>query len=418
MSKQAVKRVLSPFRDKTVPPPNPATDFPAAWAIQRGEPFSEWNGLRFEIVSSLDGLLKLADDWRELTRNLNPARHIHHVEWFLALTRTLDENGDRSYFYVAIFDGSKLAGVVPLRVHLTWPRGAWFPVKALRLLSNIRETPSIRDIIAAPSIIDADIFTGLMRYLDQMNGWWDVLALTDVIEGSHAHAAFAKASSLASLTTPSQSTEGYIDSILCGPNDKPFERVSRKFKVNLRRAHSKFDSLDARFVIATTPEELRDALPQLAAVEAAGWKSDSRYCIANHPGFESFLQHLMTYTESSGMCEIHLLQVSGRAVAGMFCVVSSQISFMHVIGHNGEYPDLSPGHLLIENLINVQGGSAGKVTVATGGHAAPWFTDSWKPEQTLAISDHYLFRPSKRGDQLHKQLTKLANGAEPEAKRS
>ncbi len=283
-----MKFVFAPFRNKPVPKPNPATDFPAAWAIRRGDSFTEWNGLRFEIVSTLDGLLKLADDWRRLTRDLNPARHIHHVEWFLALTRTMDENGDRSYFYVAIFDGGKLVGVVPLRVHLTWPSGAWFPVRALRLLSNIRETPSIRDIIADKSIIDADIFTGLMRYLDKMNGWWDVIALADVIEGSHAHAAFAKVSSLSTLTTPSLSTEGYIDSVLCGPNDKPFERLSRKFKVNLRRAHTRLDSMDARFVIASTPEELRGTLPQLAAVEAAGWKNDSRYCIANHPGSNPF----------------------------------------------------------------------------------------------------------------------------------
>ncbi len=113
------------------------------------------------------------------------------------------------------------------------------------------------------------------------------------------------------------------------------------------------------------------------------------------------------------MCEIHLLQVAGRPIAGMFCVVSNRLSFMHVIGHNGEFPDLSPGHLLIENLINVQGGSAGRVTVATGGHAAKWFTDYWKPEQTLAISDHYLFRPSKRGDQLQRLLARPS-----EAKRS
>jgi len=102
----------------------------------------------------------------------------------------------------------------------------------------------------------------------------------------------------------------------------------------------------------------------------------------------------------------------------MFCVVSNQISFMHVIGHDGEHPDLSPGHLLIENLINVQGGSAGRVTVATGGHAARWFTDGWKPEQTLPISDHYLFRPTKRADKALKRLMTALKENPAEAKPS
>jgi len=408
-SKRAVKFVLSRIKDRPVPKPNPASDFPAAWAVHRGKSFSEWNGLRFEIVHSMDGLLKLADGWRQLTQGLKPARHFHQVEWFLALTRTMDQFGDGSYLYVAIFDSHKLVGIVPLRITTAWVYGVQgaVPVKALRLLSNVRETPAVRDVIFAESVIDADIFTGLMRYLDKLNSWWDVVALTDVIEGSHAHAAFLKTSTLPSLTTFGRACGGHIDSISCGPNDMPFQRLSTGFKKGLRNAHNRLASKELRFLTASTPEDLREAYPKLVAVEASGWKRDSEFSIANHPQFDAFLKHLMFYFEPVGGFEIHLLQLGDCAIAGLLCVVSGRINFMHVIGYDEAYSKVSPGHLLIENFIKIQL-QTGQVDLVTYGHAATSFFADWKPDHILTVSDHYLFRSTRRGAKLRDKLAKKA----------
>jgi len=407
--KRAVKFILSRIRDTPIPKPNPASDFPAAWAVHRGKSFSEWNGLRFEIIHSMDGLLKLADGWRQLTQGLRPARHYHHVEWFLALTRTMDQFGDGSYLYVAIYDSLKLVGIVPLRVTTAWVHGVPYPVpvKALRLLSNVRETPATRDVIFAESVIDADVFTGLVRYLDKLNSWWDVIALTDVIEGSHAHAAFLKTPTLPSLTTFGRACGGHIDSISCGPSDMPFQRLSPKFRRQLRNAHNRLAAEGPRFLYASTPEELREAYPKLVAVEASGWKHNSEYCIANHPQFDAFLRHLMFYFEPIGGYEIHLLQLADCTIAGLLCIVSARINFMHVVGYDETYSRLSPGFMLLENLITTQA-QKGEVDFITSGHAASWFSSHWKPDHILTVSDHYLFRPSKRDAKIRDRLAKKA----------
>jgi hypothetical protein len=336
---------------------------------------------------------------------VKPARHFHHVEWFLALTKTMDEYGDGSYLYVAIFDASKLVGVVPLRVTMAWVHGVPFQVKALRLLSNIRETPAIRDAILADSIIDADIFTGLLRYLDKLNAWWDVVALTDVIDESRAHEAFLKAKTLSTLTTPGRACGGSIDSISCGPNDLPFERLSKGFRKQLRQAHNRLATQEAQFIRATTPEALREAYPKLVAVEASGWKRDSDYCVANHPRFDAFLKNMMLYFESTDACEIHLLQLADLTIAGMLFLISSRICFMHVIGYDEAYSRLSPGHLLLENLIKTQG-QTGQIDLVTSGHATNWFSADWKPDLISTVSDHYLFRPSRQGAKLRDRLAK------------
>jgi len=407
--KRAVNSIISRIREKPVPKPNPTSDFPAAWAIQRGKSFSEWNGLRFEIIHSMDGLLKLADDWRQLTQGLKPARHFHHVEWFLALTRTMDQFGDESYLYVAIFDSHKLVGIVPLRVTTAWVYGVPdpVPIKALRLLSNVRETPATRDVIFTESVIDADIFTGLMRYLEKLNSWWDVIALTDVIEGSHAHAAFLKTSTLPTLTTFGRACGGRIDSLSCGPDAAPVERLSAVFRKGFRNAKNRLAAQGPTFVYASTVEELREAYPKLVAVEASGWKHDSEYCIANHTQFDAFLKHWMFDSESIGGSEIHLLQVGNCTIAGLLCVVSGRINFMHVIGYDEDYSKMSPGHLLLENVLKIQIES-GKVDFITWGHAGSAFFDHWKPDHIMTVSDHYLFRPSKRGEKLRDSLAKNA----------
>jgi hypothetical protein len=386
-----------------------ASDLPAAWAVDRSQPFSEWNGLRFELVHTMESLLKIADGWRELTRGLKPARHFHHVEWFIALTRTMDEFGDGSYFYVAIFEAQKLVGVVPLRVTTAWVHGipGPVPVKALRLLSNVRETPSTRDVIFADSLVDADIFAGLMRYLEKMNSWWEVIALTDVIEGSHAHAAFLKTTTLPGLTTFGRACEGRIDSISCSSPGAPFQRLSSRFRKRLRIAHEELAAQAPRFVRASTPDELKDAYPKLVAVEAAGWKKESGFVIANHPRFDAFLKHAMSDLAPIRGCEIHLLQVGDRPIAGMFCVVTGRINFMHVISYDEAYASVTPGHLILENLIKTQGQS-GQVDLFTAGHASPWFSASWKPDNILTVSDHYLFRDSKAGKILRDRLAKTA----------
>jgi hypothetical protein len=97
------------------------------------------------------------------------------------------------------------------------------------------------------------------------------------------------------------------------------------------------------------------------------------------------------------------MQLSGQTIAGILCVVLNNICFLHVVGYDEAYSQLSPVHLLIENLIATRGGS-GKLNSVTTSHAPEWFS-SWKPDQTLKVSNIYLFRPSKRGAKLHSQMS-------------
>ena len=358
-------------------------------------------GFRFEVFHGISGLFKLAPAWRELTPKVETVRHFHSVDWFIALSQTLDQYGDSNYLFVAVYDLSELVGVIPLRPINIGLCGVH--IKALQLLSNVRETPTTRDIILAESAAHTQVLIELIRYLDQLDASWDVLSLAGVLEDSCAMTAFENASPVPAISTPGGAC-GRVTFISCGPNDAPFNRLSKGFRQNLRTAHNKIIAKEVSFVCACTPDELTKFYPKLVSVESSGWKRNESSSIINHPQFDSFLRHLISQLGPVGGCEIHLMQLSGQTIAGMLCVVLNNICFLHVVGYDEAYYQLSPVHLLIENLVATRGGS-GQLNSVTTSHAPEWFA-SWKPDQTLKVSNIYLFRPSKRGAKLHSQMSK------------
>ena len=356
---------------------------------------------RFEKFNGISGLLKLVPAWRELTPKVEAARHFHSVDWFIALAQTLDQYGDSNYLFVAIFDSSELVGVIPLRRADIGLHGV--QLKALQLLSNIRETPATRDIILAKSVVRTEILAEFIRYLDGLDDSWDVVVLPGLLEDSCAMTAVQMAPKLHAISTPGGAC-GYATFISCGLNDAPFNRLSKGFRQNLRTAHNKLVTKEATFVCACKPDGLMEFYPKFVSVESSGWKRNESSSIINHPQFDSFLRQLISQLGPLSGCEIHLMQLSGRTVAGLLCVVLNNICFLHVVGYDETYSQLSPVHLLIENLIMTRGGS-GQLNSVTTYHAPEWFS-SWKPDRTLNVSNIHLFRPSKRGAKLRGQMAK------------
>jgi hypothetical protein len=356
---------------------------------------------RFELIQDMPGLLKLAPAWRELMRAVQTPRHFHSVDWFLALAQTFDQYGERNYFFVTIHDSSQLVGVVPLRrADIKWHGEK---LRALQLLSNVRGSPATRDIILADGVARTDILAELASYLDQVDASWDVVEFFGVLEDSCAVTAWRHAPNLPAISGPGGAC-GYVTFISCAARDTPLKRPSKSFRQNLRTAHNKLTDKEARFVCVSTPDELRKLYPQLVSIEASGWKRNEQMSIRNHPQFDGFLQNLISRMGPAGGCEIHLMRISDRTIAGMFCVVLYNICFIHVISYDEAFSQLSPGHLLIENALLTRGGS-GQLNSVTAYHAPEWF-NGWKPDRTLQVSNIHLFRPTRRGAELHGRLAK------------
>jgi hypothetical protein len=360
---------------------------------------------RFDNVRDLDRLRELAPAWRQVNRRMATARHFHVPEWFLALVQALDQYNDDNYLFVTIYDPQELVGIVPLRAVDIDLHGV--PLKALRLLSNIRETQTTRDMILAGGIDGGAVLVELIDYLDRLDPSWDVVAFAGALADSCAAVSTQKATALSVISTPGGAS-GRAEFISCGPSDEPLKRLSKNFRQNLRTAHNKLAAKEIRFACAQGNEELLAFYSQLCAIEAAGWKQEDPSTIKNNHMFDTFLRNLMHHLGSSGGFNIYLMELDARAISAMLCIAVNQICFIHVIGYDETYSVISPGNLLMEHLIESRGAD-GNLRSITTYYAPPWFS-RWKPDKTLEVSNIYLFRPSERGRDLHNRLSAASRG--------
>jgi hypothetical protein len=362
---------------------------------------------RFEVVRDLGGLLALAPAWRQLNRKMGTVRHFHVPEWFLALVQALDQCDDTNYLFIAIHDRYELVGIAPLQTVDIDLYG--IPLKAFRLLSNIRDTQTTRDIILADCVDGGDVLTEFMGYLTGLDASWDVLVFAAALSDSCATAAAQKASTLSIISTAGGAS-GRAEFISCGPGDHPLERLSKNMRQNLRTAHNKLTAKNAHFICAQSPDELSVFYEKLLSVEASGWKREDPSIIQNNSGFNTFLRNLICYLGPVGDVEIHLMETCGTTLSAMFCVVANDTCFIHVIGYDETYSSVSAGNLLMEHLIKTRG-ARGNLTSITTYYAPPWFS-RWKPDKTLEVSNIYVFPFSQRGKELYNRLSTLTASKE------
>lgn len=352
--------------------------------------------IKVQLFSGPAGLRALAPTWRSLTAKLAVRRHFHHVEWHLALAETFEQyNLPRLQCFAVFSADNALAAVFPFRV----VRVQLGPTQlnALRLASDHADAQTARDFILAPGLAQTTFFQGFVKYMAAHDPSWDVIELPGILEDSAAAVALKQAAQVPFLLTAGGAW-GRIEFVTCGENDQPFNRLSKSFKQNMRTAHNKLKTRHVTFQIARSQDDLKTLLPDFLNIESSGWKGQLGTSALKQPETVSFLRGLISYFGANGCCEIHLMKVDHRPIAALFGILTDNIWYLFRTGYDESYHQLSPGHLIIENLLR-KTTDGSRFDVFTPYNAPPWF-QAWKPNGTLKIFNAYVFRPSPAGLEL------------------
>jgi len=353
--------------------------------------------MRVKVTSfeGQSGLKKLAPAWRKLSERLETRRHFHCVEWYLALADTLERKAGITVTCLAISSSDELLGVFPFRAARVELAGV--PLHALQLLSDAWEAETARDLVLAPAQAQDEFFQAFVHLLDQNDASWDVISLRGILDDSVAAAALHASPDLPCVRTPGGAW-GRVEFVSCGATDRPFDRLSKGFRQNLRTAHNHLKSSAVSFSSTRSPHGLAAAYPKFLAVESSGWKGVEGTSVMKSPTADSFLRNLISQFGSSGGCEIHLMHIEERTVAALFCVVTDDICYILKTAYDEAFARMSPGHLTLERLLQ-QRGATGRLQVVTPYNAPPWFR-AWRPDEALGIHNAYVFRPSQQGHEL------------------
>lgn len=320
--------------------------------------------------------------WAVLTEEGTPF-YLRHA-WYGNYLTQLAAQPQQLHFFVMREQGMPIA-ILPLRLGGERLRG--LPVRVLELPSDPQM--SIADIVAAPGRLDARAAQALVNTLHQNRLAWDVMRFQAVTEKS---AALAWAASWPRALIAEARYRDYISS------DRPYTDVlasfSKNFRASLRKARNKLRTTEGvtRRRAQALPD-LEHAFKRFCDVEAAGWKGERGTAIKNDARVRAFYRGIMRDFGSQQQCEINILSIKDQPVAGQFCLRAGATLHVLKIGYDEHYAKLSPGNLLLEDLLEEcpQRGIK-EVDLVTD---AAWHT-AWNPNRER-VFEVMIFNGTARG---------------------
>jgi|SRR5262245_37244668 len=342
---------------------------------------------QFKIFQGAAGLAAIRDDWKRVTRALDKPRFFHLYEWYESYLNTLSDSP--VYFVLARRKGAPV-GVIPLVMTPQWLagrklRGLSLPHHEHMLLCDATLTNE-----GAENITIRELITYLRR---QQVIQWDVLFFPNLLEDSGLLSALNAGPPVLRISEP-QTRCNYLP---CLPPDELASRLSPIFRGNLRKARNELAKLNhVEFITARSRSEVDRALDEFLAVEASGWKGEAgeRSAINLDGRVLCFYQSLTRNFSRIGACEINLLRAEGRCVAGQFCIVTGDTSYILKIGYDEAYAQVAPGNLLLEQTIQryLREGAIKYVNLVTD---TPWHS-CWRP-LSYVVSRAWVFNITAPG---------------------
>jgi hypothetical protein len=292
-------------------------------------------------------------------------------------------------FVVFLHDDKPLA-IFPLQYLITSRFG--FCLKTWRIFWP--HDLGINDLIFNPDIEEKNIIVELKKYLNNRQDLpWDLLQLQDCLQDGSVDVAISQSRPSRSVTV----LHHYSKYLVCKSNlDNSVERLSSKFKKNLRRLWKKLrEQGEVTTHIYKDSEQLDEAFSEFIEVESSGWKGDSKTSLKYDKGLRSFYQSMLETFGKSGSCVIHTMKLDGRPIASQFAVISGKSYNMLKIGYDEEFKSIGPGALLLDETVRVFSGddAIDSISFVTGGS----WSDIWSPE-VLYVNNHYIYNGTVKGN--------------------
>ena len=340
----------------------------------------------FKVFRGKEGLGQLEEDWRNLCHRLPNPQFFHHFDWYSSYVDALLEAGTTLYF-VALYEAGELQAVFPLQKRRQ---------RAFGMERHILELPHyfrlrLWDFIVAPAAAHAGTFRALRDFLARTPELrWHVLRLREVMEAGAADRLIRSERVPLLIAEPA----GYSSVMPFLAYDETRGRLSKKSRENLKSAQNRAKRVGARFLCVRDPEGLRTLYRELVRIEGSGWKGAAGTAMRCIPGLMRFFDHVVTRMGAQGYCEINALEVDGKIVSAQLGTVTGNVYCGQKIAYDKAYARLSPGHLLVDDIMRRYAGhrDVRLLNLITDG---AWQKD-WRPDR-VAVFDYYVYRPSLQG---------------------
>lgn len=330
------------------------------------------------------GLQSIASSWDDLFRCNFSMRFFHTFDWYDLYTTHLATNPDAVSIFAASDDGEKIFLILPyVKKSFRFLRA-----EIVKLESIFHPHSILSDVISSGNDCNVSIrkFIRLLRNNDSVR--WDILHIRNVLEDSLLSNHDMEIP--LSICIPSGKTSSYFS---CDPSTPHFEKLTSHFKRNLRRHAKRASEIGpVSYQYVNEKKDLIDAFNQFLRIESSGWKGiqGTHSAIALNKNIESFYKGLIERFSEVGVCQINLMKIGSEYVAGHFCLIDNGILNILKIGYDHEYKKVSPGNLLLLDLIKkcTADPSIKTINLITG----PEWSKRWRPADVKQYDVYYFNR--------------------------
>jgi CelD/BcsL family acetyltransferase involved in cellulose biosynthesis len=304
--------------------------------------------LTIRVFRGLDGLRSLENVWPVVLQAIERPEFFYQYEWYETALATWPAEAGDTFFVVAYRQDAPIA-ICPLR--LSESRVLGVPVRTLSVPDP--HSVSYTDFISAKDD-RADLLPLVLAELRSSSEIdWDVLTLPKCF-----HNAAVAPTSDRLATTPGvfRHRRDVCYYFRCDQGMEAINaNMSKGLRGDIRRCRRQFGQLGTlEFVYSRDSEKLPELFEEFLTLEASGWKGaqGEGTAIKLDPTLVRFYSTLMTRFGATRNCEINIMRLDGRNIAGNFSLISDGTWNQLKIAYDEEFRKQSPGYVLIDGMLS------------------------------------------------------------------
>ena len=325
--------------------------------LARSHTSAEPSPLRIEWITSLDGVMALEADWRELESQVQD-RMVFGTFDHMAVWYECHAGVYGSPLVGTAWRGGDLVGLVPLVYRRATLRGV--PVRRIGSAGLDGETG---EILFPPweEMALRELFESLFR-----RGGFDVIDLFGITPDSPREAAIMAAAGSKRRSRSVSYRYATID--LFRGYDAYVETLSAKLRGNLRRRERRALALGAmevdRLHEPADPATVERAISRVIEIAERSWKAAAGE--AMRANYRRFYRSLAERFNRRGMLDVSILTVGGKDAAFIIGLRENGVYYDVTVSYDEAFAGISPGTLLMQEVAKRVAGEGVRLIVSHG----------------------------------------------------
>jgi CelD/BcsL family acetyltransferase involved in cellulose biosynthesis len=338
--------------------------------------------LTVACVDDLDQFNILQPEWDALVeRSAADPVFLSHV-WLRTWWECFGQG--RKLHVILVWAGNQLIGAAPMMQSTGWAYGV--PLRRLESIYNYH-TPRFDLPIAERH---DEVYAAIWKELSRDDGAWDAVILAQVPEESPTLERLNRCA-LNSDWRPAQwlAQPSPVISLGCD-YETVMGRLKGKERYSLRKRLGRLSEMGA-VELETIRERgrVREVMEDVLRIEAAAWKGENGTAMKSDPAVAEFYARLAERAADLGWLRIYFLRLGEKRIALDYALQKERTVYAVKIGYDPEFHTYSPGHLLLQKILQRACGERYQAYDFLGAD------DEWKYVWTQQVRHHrwlFLFR--------------------------